>query len=110
MGLEDILQAGSPRKSNSRKFRNVTIKDNVIKVISNNNNYTPAIGDKIIGKVISMNNYGWKVNIGKSIVELDLRDASTSFIEIKSRLDLEFVYLGSLLTQFGWATPGPSGV
>ena len=54
---------------------NVTIKDNVIKVISNNNNYTPAIGDKIIGKVISMNNYGWKVNIGKSIVELDLRNA-----------------------------------
>jgi len=59
----------------------VTIKDNVIKVKSNSNNYTPEIGDKILGKVISMNNYGWKVNIGKSIVELDLRDASTSFIE-----------------------------
>lgn len=59
----------------------VTIKDNVIKVKSTSNNYTPEIGDKILGTVISMNNYGWKVNIGKSIVELDLRDASTSFIE-----------------------------
>ena len=74
---------------------NVTIKDNVIKVISNNNNYAPEIGDKIIGKVISMNNYGWKVNIGKSIVELDLRDASTSFIEA-GKMD-KFLTIGDLV-------------
>tara|TARA_B100001287_G_C22685860_1_gene533556 strand:+ start:1729 stop:2403 length:675 start_codon:yes stop_codon:yes gene_type:complete len=74
---------------------NVTIKDNVIKVISNNNNYAPEIGDKIIGKVISMNNYGWKVNIGKSIVELDLRDASTSFIEA-GKMD-KFLTVGDLV-------------
>ena len=60
----------------------VTIKDDVIKVNSNSNNYSPEIGDKIIGKIISMNNYGWRADIGSNmVVELDLRDASTSFIE-----------------------------
>lgn len=60
----------------------ISNKGHVVKVVPLFEKYAPKRGDKIIGKVVSMNNYGWTLDIGVPVkCELDLREGSHSFIE-----------------------------
>ena len=60
----------------------ISNKGHVVKVVPLFEKYAPKLGDKIIGKVVSMNNYGWTLDIGVPVkCELDLREGSQSFIE-----------------------------
>ena len=60
----------------------ISNKGHVVKVVPLFEKYAPKRGDKIIGKVVSMNNYGWTLDIGVPVkCELDLREGSQSFIE-----------------------------
>ncbi len=61
----------------------ISNKGHVVKVVPLFEKYAPKKGDRIIGKVISMNNYGWTLDIGVPVkCELDLREGSQSFIEM----------------------------
>ena len=42
----------------------ISNKGHVVKVVPIFESYTPRRGDRIIGKITSMNNYGWALDIG----------------------------------------------
>ena len=61
----------------------VSNKGHVVKINPIFGQYMPKRGDRVIGLVEEIGKFNWKINIGISAnAELDLRDASTSFIEV----------------------------
>lgn len=90
----DFLPSGKAVREGGNVISTViglaNIKGRVIKVIPLTGKYSAKKNDSVIGDVYEISKYGWKVNIGTGQdAEINVRDASTSFIDANS---LERVY------------------
>ena len=69
----------------------VNVDNRLIKLIPLTGIYRPRIGDVVIGQVVNISFNGWSVDIGFSnLALLNVRDATSEFIERKSDLSRYF--------------------
>jgi len=79
----------------------VNIRGRVIKVIPLAGRYIPKVGDAVIGKIVGVGKFGWRIDVRCPFdADLNIADASSSYINVsKTPLDRyfnigEFIFAG----------------
>ena len=77
----------------------ISNKGHVVKVVPIFEKYAPKRGDRIIGKVVSMNNYGWTLDIGVPVKLRSEKIEKVKEVNITTSKSINYVTIEDICKQ-----------